>query len=109
MESTLAHIPLDFEPARRERQRRGRTRKNEDKQEAVFKPDIFKERKQKLMNLCRALTDASSDFGSAVANCAEDCGLNASTVRRIIVAEAKDKMDGLKKQHEQLQLLLELS
>lgn len=81
-----------------------RGRKNRDKQEAVIKTDVITERIEELERLYTAAGDASTALNDAIKKAAEDSGLLASVVRKLVVARASDKF--AEKQREAAQLVL---
>lgn len=88
------------------RARVGRTGK--DKQEQVIVREEVAEREQQLIKLYHASTEASKDFGDAINVAAEKSGMNASAIRKYIIAKAGDNYDGAKRQVTQLSLLFDV-
>jgi hypothetical protein len=82
-------------------------RKDAHKQEKVIDLKIIKDRLPELKRLKSATKEASVAYGEAIKKAAQDCGLNASAVRRFIDAHAGDSIEERKRDAEQLSLLFD--
>lgn len=88
------------------RSRVGRTGK--DKQEQVIVLEQYQDREEELLKLYRASCDASKDFSDAINACAEKSGMNASAIRKHVIAKAGDNYDTTKRVVTQLALLFDV-
>ncbi len=84
-----------------------RGRKNADKQEAIIDNSIIKARIEEMVKLKKASDTASDEFSEAIKFVAESAGLNASAVRKFVLARAGEHFEDKKKECEQLSLLFE--
>lgn len=84
-----------------------RGRIDKDKQDAVIKLKVVRDKVDHLMELHQASRIASEDFSAAINHVAEEAGLLASVVRRFVVAKAGEKYSEKKRECEQLSLLFE--
>ncbi len=84
-----------------------RGRKDADKQEAVIKTKIVKDRVEELVNLKRAADEAGVQFNDAIKAAAEKSGLLAATVRKFVVARAGENFEEEARKVEQLSLIFE--
>lgn len=91
---------------RTRRAKAGRTGK--DKQEQVIERGQVFDREQELVKLYHASTEASKDFSDAITVAAEKSGLNASAIRKYIIAKAGENFDKEKRQVTQLSLLFDV-
>lgn len=87
--------------------RRPRGRKDASGQEAVIKLEALSVKVDELVRLNKAADEAATDFAEAIKAAAEAAGLNASTVRKYIVARAGDKFEEKKRDVQQLALVFD--
>lgn len=87
--------------------RKPRGRKDAEKQEAVLRADVLKEKARELVKLHQAMKDASTAFGDAVKVAAEKSGFMASVVRSLVAARNCDDFAGRKNKAEQLVMAFE--
>ena len=83
-------------------------RKGAAKQEQVFKRTVLNDREQLLVKSCREAKEAATQFSDDVKAVAEQCGLNAATVRRYIIAKAGEHYDEAKGKVAQLSLIFDV-
>ena len=79
-------------------------RQGKDKQEAVLKSTVLKERMSQLVKLKTAADEASQNLNDAIKAAAEKSGFLASVVRKVVVAKAGEDFEGKHREVEQLQL-----
>jgi len=84
-----------------------RGRQGADKQEAVLKSTVLKERMSQLVKLKTAADEASQNLNDAIKAAAEKSGFLASVVRKVVVAKAGEDFDGKKREVEQLEIAFE--
>lgn len=94
------------EPAKRPRRARGR--KDANKQEAVINRQEVFEKTEYLVGLHGTARDAAKDFSEAIKAVAEKSGMNASAVRRYVVAKAGENFDAKRRDVTQLALLFDV-
>lgn len=82
-------------------------RKDAQKQEKVIDLKIIKDRLVELKSLHSKSKDAGVAFGEAIKKAAQDSGLNASAVRKFVMAHAGDSLAERKRDAEQLSLLFD--
>lgn len=82
-------------------------RKDADKQKQVIKLSVVSDRKRELVEQYGKLREQQQEFDEAIKACAEASGLQASVVRRFIVATQKEQVDDKNRDADQLSLLFE--
>lgn len=87
--------------------KKARGRKTKDKQEAVIKPDVLRERMGELVKLKKAADSAAVELNDAIKAAAEKSGLLATVVRKAVVASAGEDFEAKHREVEQLQLAFE--
>lgn len=87
--------------------RKTKGRKGSDKQEAVIKTKVVKDRIDELVTLHGKVEAASGRYGDAIKATAEACGINSSALRKFVSARAGEKFEDKKRDCEQLSLLFE--
>lgn len=86
--------------------RKPRARKDGgQEQEIKLKP--VKDRIDQLVSLHNTAQTATTEFGEAIKKAAEDSGLQASVVRRFVVARAGEKFEERKREVQQLEMLFD--
>ncbi len=101
-----ADLPMDMPKPKKKRERKGRV--GTDKQEAVITLSWVSDREEDLVKLYHEQETAATDFNEAIKATAEKAGLNASAVRKFIIAKAGEHYDDVKKNVTQLSLLFDL-
>ncbi len=81
--------------------RRARGRKDADKQEAVTRPQLVKERIDELVRLHLEAHTSSEAASDAIKKAAEDSGYNAGALKKFVVARAGEKFAEKKRDCEQ--------
>ena len=89
------------------KKRKGRGRKDAEKQETVMKPEALAVKADSLVQLYRALEEAKTDFSEGVKAAAEASGFHAKSVRTFIIAKAGEKFEARKESAQQLSLIFE--
>lgn len=84
-----------------------RGRKGKDKQEAVIEAAVLKKKLPELVKLKKAADEASADLNDAIKKAAEQSGLLATVVRKVVVASAGENFEEKKREAEQLSLAFE--
>ncbi len=103
----MSATPDEIGAARKaKRARTGRT--NPDKQEAIIKLEAVSDRINHLIKLHTSATEAATDFNDAIKAVAEKAGLNASAVRKYVIARAGESFEDKKKEVVQLGLLFDI-
>jgi len=92
--------------ARPRRERKGRTGKDKQEQ-TIVREEVF-ERESELIKLYTASTEAAKDFGDAINATAEKSGMNASAIRKYVIAKAGESYDTAKRNVVQLALLFDV-
>ena len=102
-----ADVPMEpTTTGKKKRERKGRVGK--DKQEAVMNRAAVNDKADYLVGLYRTSTDAANDFSEAIKAVSEKAGMNASAVRRFIVAKAGENYAEAKRTVTQLSLLFDI-
>ena len=80
-------------------------RVDKDRQEAVIDKSAVADKVDYLVKLYKASEEAAKDFSEAIKAISEKAGLNASPVRKYIIARAGEDFEKVQKQVAQLSLL----
>lgn len=87
--------------AETETRKGAKARVGADKQEAVQKPKIIKDRIDELVNLKERADDAAERYSDGIKRAAEDSGYLASVVKKFVTARAGEKFEEKKRECEQ--------
>ena len=82
-------------------------RKDSEGQPAVMQPQLLKEKMPYLVKLKKSVDEANADFNDAVSKIAENSGMLASVVRKVVTAAAGENFEEEKRKVEQLSLAFE--
>lgn len=91
------------------KQRRGQAigRKDKSGQEKVIKWDVLKAKLPELEKLCCVLDTKKAEFSEAVKACAEESGLMASAIRKVVRAKIDNRYIDKKREADQLALVFD--
>ena len=87
--------------------KKDRPGRKDDGTEAVLKIESLNTRIKHLVNLHIKATETSKDLSDEIKKVAEESGMLAVTVRKIIAAKASDDFDEAKRKAQQLALVFE--
>ncbi len=86
--------------------RAAKGRINPDKQEAIITLAPVKERIEELERLYQRKEDLAVAFNDGVKACAQKAGLNASVLKKFVIARLNDQLPEMHCEQDQLALLL---
>lgn len=86
---------------------RARGRKDKEKQEAVIRVDVVRERIEELVGLHRAAKDAAQALNDAITATVEKAGLHAANVRKFVAARASGEFTDKAENVAQLALIFD--